>query len=50
MNKQEFMHIWERVYDRNVEEITNVVPLTEFEEDLVVNTLTQYIKYIKGKE
>ena len=44
MDEKEFMQIWKDVFDANKEEIESIASLTKEQANLVISTLTLYIK------
>lgn len=50
MKKEEFMEIWEKVFDENKEDIESIARLTKKQANLVVDTLSLYIKAVRSEE
>lgn len=50
MNKEEWMQIWEKVFDANQEDIENAPTLTENEVQIIVHTLCVCAEVINAKK
>lgn len=44
MNKQEYVQIWEKVYDANEKEFREVSPLTKEDVEIIVNLMSAFIE------